>query len=155
MKCYSHPEIDAIGTCTNCGRAVCQSCSVNVADKIMCQKCLASGDTLNVRTASSKSYNSLSIVSIILSVIGLVACLCYGLGGILFGVPAAIIGYIARKQLLQSETNQEGLALANVGLWLGISEAALSILAWLCILLLYGTAFFTTLFQQGNYTGVW
>ena len=152
MKCYNHAEVDAVGTCTSCGRAVCQSCSVNLAGKIVCQKCLASGNTPNVQT---KPYNPLSIVSIILSVLGLITCCCYGFGGILFGVPAAITGYIARKQLLQSETNQEGLPLANVGFWLGVSEAVLVIVAWLIIFLFYGAAIFTTFLPQLNNTNGW
>ena len=154
MKCYNHPEEDAIGTCTSCGKAICQSCSVNIAGKLVCQSCLSSGNAPNLQK-TSKPYNPLSIVSIILGIIGLISCLCYGLGGILFGIPAAIIGYIAKKQLMNSKTNQEGLQLANVGFWLGISEAALSLAAWLFIFIFYGAVFFTTLLQQWNYTNGW
>lgn len=39
MKCYTHPEIEATGTCTSCGRPVCPECSMNVAGKITCKTC--------------------------------------------------------------------------------------------------------------------
>ncbi|BAI61435.1 conserved hypothetical protein [Methanocella paludicola SANAE] len=39
MKCYMHPEVEATGTCTSCGRPVCPDCSMNVAGKITCKAC--------------------------------------------------------------------------------------------------------------------
>lgn len=27
MKCYSHPEADAVGVCIHCGKAVCKVCA--------------------------------------------------------------------------------------------------------------------------------
>lgn len=43
MKCYIHPEVDAVGTCTSCGRAICSECAVEVGDKFVCRDCLAAG----------------------------------------------------------------------------------------------------------------
>lgn len=36
MKCYSHPTIDALGTCTVCGRAVCVDCRSEVSGLLRC-----------------------------------------------------------------------------------------------------------------------
>jgi uncharacterized membrane protein YeaQ/YmgE (transglycosylase-associated protein family) len=46
MKCYSHPESEASGTCTECGRALCSDCTLNVNGRAVCKECasrLASG----------------------------------------------------------------------------------------------------------------
>lgn len=39
MKCYTHPDSEAIGTCTNCGKPVCTLCAVEVNGKIVCRSC--------------------------------------------------------------------------------------------------------------------
>ena len=37
MKCYNHPERDAVGVCVGCGKAaVCKECAVEVDGKIYC-----------------------------------------------------------------------------------------------------------------------
>lgn len=40
MKCYVHPEADAIGTCVGCGKFICESCQVEVSNKNYCSKCV-------------------------------------------------------------------------------------------------------------------
>ena len=39
MKCYTHPEKDAIGTCTTCGRGICPECNVLIDGKETCKIC--------------------------------------------------------------------------------------------------------------------
>ena len=41
MYCYIHHERDAIGTCTNCSRPICQECAVEVQGRLICRNCLA------------------------------------------------------------------------------------------------------------------
>ena len=43
MKCYVHPDVDPIGTCTSCGRGICSDCAVEVQGKLVCRDCLAKG----------------------------------------------------------------------------------------------------------------
>lgn len=40
MKCYVHPEVDAIGTCTKCGRSVCSGCAMEIDGKVVCKNCV-------------------------------------------------------------------------------------------------------------------
>lgn len=40
MKCYVHPDVDAVGTCTNCGKSVCSNCAVEMNGKIVCKSCV-------------------------------------------------------------------------------------------------------------------
>jgi len=145
MKCYYHPEADAVATCTNCGKAVCQSCAVNVAGKIVCQQCLASVTTARGQAVESVSTNPLAIVSLVLGILGLLGCTCGGtIGAIIFGVPAGVTGWIARNQLLQGEQNQQGLQIATVGLILGIAELILGIAV---LVLIGGGAVLSALLQ--------
>ena len=39
MKCYVHPEVDAVGTCTSCGKSVCSNCAVEKNGKLVCRTC--------------------------------------------------------------------------------------------------------------------
>lgn len=43
MKCYVHPDVDPVGTCTSCGRGICGECAVEVQGKLVCRDCLAAG----------------------------------------------------------------------------------------------------------------
>lgn len=152
MKCHCHPEAEAVATCVDCGKAICQACAVNVAGKLLCQQCLASGTATRGRAADAVPTNTLAIVSLILGILGLLGCFCGGsIGGILFGVPAGITGWIARKQILQAEQKQQGLELATFGLILGIAEVVLGIVILALCGSFYGFAFLSELLQQSSY----
>lgn len=40
MKCYVHPDVDAVGTCTNCGKTVCSNCALEMNGKLICKSCV-------------------------------------------------------------------------------------------------------------------
>jgi hypothetical protein len=40
MKCFSHPTVDAVGLCSQCGRAGCTTCLQDVGGAIWCRSCL-------------------------------------------------------------------------------------------------------------------
>jgi hypothetical protein len=140
MKCYNHPEVDAIGTCTVCGKAICQECSIDVSGKLVCKEDVAKGDTgrfIQTGTGTSKNTtNTLAIVSLILSVLGFAGCCCGGIPSLLFAIPAFITGWIARKQINSSEPKQEGMTLAILGMVFSIAEVVVAI----SYLLIWGTS---------------
>jgi hypothetical protein len=37
MKCFYHPELDAIGLCKNCSRALCMICTAEVTGILYCR----------------------------------------------------------------------------------------------------------------------
>jgi hypothetical protein len=41
MKCAVHSDMDAVGYCRNCGKAMCQACVRPVRDVLYCEDCLA------------------------------------------------------------------------------------------------------------------
>jgi hypothetical protein len=56
MKCYVHNDVDAVGTCTSCGKALCKDCAQTVDGKIVCKDCkpLVTGHTGSPITADHK-----------------------------------------------------------------------------------------------------
>ena len=40
MKCYFHNDVDAVGTCTSCGKPICQDCAHTVDGRLVCKDCL-------------------------------------------------------------------------------------------------------------------
>jgi hypothetical protein len=41
MRCAVHSEVDAVGYCRNCGKAMCSACVRPVRDVLYCEDCLA------------------------------------------------------------------------------------------------------------------
>ena len=41
MKCAVHTDVDAVGYCRNCGKALCSACVRPVRDVLYCEDCLA------------------------------------------------------------------------------------------------------------------
>lgn len=146
MQCYYHPDVEAVGTCKSCGKAICQTCAVDVSGKIHCQQCLSSGAVSKRSIGTSEPTNTLAIVSLVLSILGLVGCCCSPIVGMVFGIPAAFVGYTARKQI--RETEQQGLQLATIGMALGLGEAAVGLLLLIFIGSTLGLSFFTETLQN-------
>ena len=42
MKCYNHPEREAVAECRACGKAVCQECGLETGNGIACRQSCAS-----------------------------------------------------------------------------------------------------------------
>jgi len=40
MKCFYHPEKDAVGTCSQCGKAACRDCIEDVGGALLCKTCM-------------------------------------------------------------------------------------------------------------------
>ena len=46
MKCYDHPDKEAVAICKSCGKGLCQECNVNVQRISYCRECLNNKLTL-------------------------------------------------------------------------------------------------------------
>lgn len=85
MKCYEHTDVEATGTCTNCGKAVCPGCSVELNGKLLCKPCAG---TLAARPASwqASANRKEPALAMLLSLVGGLACFMFiGLGQIYNG----------------------------------------------------------------------
>ena len=129
MNCFNHPGTEAVGTCTVCGKAICQACSVDVAGRLTCKNCLSSGKVApRLQSQPGSPTNSLAIISLVFGILGF----C---GGIFFSIPAWILGHLALKQI-QENPNQEGSQLAKVGRTLGMVITIIFTLLILCYVLI-------------------
>jgi hypothetical protein len=43
MKCYNHGELEAVGICVACGKALCVDCAISFDEIIHCKRCLEAG----------------------------------------------------------------------------------------------------------------
>lgn len=41
MKCTNHPEVDAQGMCTHCGKVFCKDCLMEIDGKLICKEDIA------------------------------------------------------------------------------------------------------------------
>ena len=78
MKCATHPEVDAVGVCVNCGRAVCSRCRTVVGGKTYCPACAGRVSDV-VKGQPTAKPTAGGILGIIAGVLGLI------LGVILIG----------------------------------------------------------------------
>jgi TM2 domain-containing membrane protein YozV len=53
MACYNHPNAETVGICTQCGKAVCESCAVEIGNKIVCKQCAAGTPRIITATAAT------------------------------------------------------------------------------------------------------
>ena len=37
MKCFYHPEVDAVGICKNCSKGLCSQCAAELTDGLACK----------------------------------------------------------------------------------------------------------------------
>ena len=56
MKCFYHPQSDAVGICKNCNKGLCQECAVDVGNGIACKdSCETEVKALNEAIDKGKS----------------------------------------------------------------------------------------------------
>jgi hypothetical protein len=76
MKCFNHPEIDAVGICKSCARGICRECVSEVGTGIACRnRCEADVAALNKlvargRTAYQRTSSTLLRTAIFLLLLG-------------------------------------------------------------------------------------
>jgi hypothetical protein len=52
MKCFYHPQADAVGTCKNCQRGLCPACAAERAEGLACRgRCEAKVDAVSALIA--------------------------------------------------------------------------------------------------------
>lgn len=80
MKCATHPDVDAVGVCVNCGRAVCSTCRTVVGGKTYCPACATSVSDVVKRKPTAKPIAG-GILGIIAGVLGSVVGIILIAGG--------------------------------------------------------------------------
>jgi TM2 domain-containing membrane protein YozV len=135
MKCYVHPDVEAMGTCTSCGKAICSTCSMEVGGKLVCKPCAEKMATqcLTVKAVPQKE----PALALLLSLVGgLVSGLLIGLGQIYNGQ--------VKKGII--------LCIAHVVIWAVIIVAyillALTVVGAICCLPIFAFPFLLWLYAM-------
>lgn len=74
MKCYIHPDRDAVGMCVGCGKPICEECLVTLHDRNYCKRCtakLAQGRSLLAENLSPRSWTVALLLSVFLGGLGI------------------------------------------------------------------------------------
>jgi hypothetical protein len=67
MKCYVHNDVDAVGTCVECGKALCADCMVNASGRVICKDCAG---RLATHRAYAPEQKKEPFLALILSLLG-------------------------------------------------------------------------------------
>ncbi|MFZ2641021.1 MAG: hypothetical protein WA117_08515 [Verrucomicrobiia bacterium] len=87
MKCYNHSEIDAVGVCMSCGRALCHDCIAEVGLRCSCKgRCEATVANFNDYAERAKTvYQKSSAVYRWMGIFALMFGILFaGYGGVSF-----------------------------------------------------------------------
>lgn len=162
MKCYTHPDTDAVATCTECGKALCGKCAIDVGGKVHCKECLATLTSMTPQTEEVVPINRMARISITCGLGGwllwlLICCFNSTVGTLLtfatFGlgylclIPIALIpllgwiagvvtGHMGMRQLTESGGAERGREMALTGLISGYVGVGLSLCGCLASLVL-------------------
>lgn len=60
MKCFNHPQSDAIGMCKNCQKGLCSTCVVDVGDGLACRNS-CEGKVRLLNKITEKSVQTLEV----------------------------------------------------------------------------------------------
>ncbi len=149
MKCAYHPSLDAVATCSSCGRAICSGCVVDTGERVICQNCLAA------RSRPSAVYgprnNQMAIWSMALGLGGwgviclsfllnlVVGILTFGIGSICLiplglvplvaWIVGVILGHRGINELNMPGNEEGGRGMAITGLIAGYVGLGLSLLS--------------------------
>lgn len=59
MKCFYDPDIDAVGTCTQCNKAACSQCLLDVGQMMVCRGCISTEFKRKNRIAKVYHYTAI------------------------------------------------------------------------------------------------
>lgn len=70
MKCYLHPDRDAVGTCTSCGRPICSECAIDLQNRLVCRECLSKGKVI-AQSQNKHDPNTVFLIELVGGFFGL------------------------------------------------------------------------------------
>jgi hypothetical protein len=79
--------------------------------------------------------NRFAIPALILGILSITGLCCYGVGGPILGIPAAILGHIGKREIRESGGAQGGQGMAQAGFITGIVGSVLGALGFVVIVL--------------------
>ncbi|GAA1732911.1 DUF4190 domain-containing protein [Aeromicrobium alkaliterrae] len=83
--------------------------------------------------------NQKAIWAMVLGIVSIFGAACFYVGGFLMGIPAIILGVMARKEVARSQGRQEGGGFAVAGLVTGIIGLVINLLIVALFIVLFAT----------------
>ncbi len=88
MKCYKHPDKNAVGVCSTCGRGICRQCAVTSMGKLICRDC---SEVSEARTPTTlKAYNLMGAITGLLGAVNTILIGSYLITLFLYLAPLGI-----------------------------------------------------------------
>jgi len=91
VKCYAHPEKEAVGVCRECGKGICEACAVEVSGRLYCRACIGKVKVEERRVAKPERATVITVASILFFVFGALgiasSILLISLGTLLSSLP--------------------------------------------------------------------
>ena len=121
MKCFYHPDREALSFCENCGKGICEECSAEVKGKRYCYKCMKDilqekrkgGDSKQEKKATEKKKKKAPFFLRLIT-------LSMGLGG-LAEIIISILMYVSfMSQMLFNPSLLATSGFVNIGLGLTV-----------------------------------
>jgi hypothetical protein len=74
MKCFYHPESDAVGVCKACSKGVCTECAVDVGNGLACKE-QCEDEVRAVNAIIEKNKKAYQLIAGVLAILGIVVLL--------------------------------------------------------------------------------
>lgn len=90
MKCFTHPQADAVAQCSQCQKGICTSCAHNIGGATLCSSCYGNGLHEEVAHAQRSVVGAWVFTGVVTAIAAIVAIgsISQGGGAILF-IPLA------------------------------------------------------------------
>ena len=121
-RCASHPDVAAVATCARCGSFLCGDCTEVVGESPYCAPCVV---LLRREARPSRVVRT----ALALNVVGLGCLPCslaLPLPTLVAGVAGLVLGTRELRRIRRGEGPERGRTQAQVVLWLGALNVALS-----------------------------
>ncbi len=124
MNCTYHPDKEADGVCSSCGRPFCRACMVESAGKSYCRPCAATAIGQNRQGASDMAVGAIILSAASIGLCGFTA------------IPGMILGFIELGRIKRGESPEAGRGMAKAAAIIGVVMTALMMLAILATVII-------------------
>ncbi len=117
MNCTYHPDKEAAGVCSSCGRPFCHTCMVESTGKSYCRPCAVTTIGRDRQSASDMAVGAIILSAASIGFCGLTA------------IPGMILGFIELGRIKRGESPEAGRGMAKAAAIIGVVVTAFIVLA--------------------------
>ncbi len=94
MKCFNHPQADAVAQCSQCHKGICSGCAHDAEGATFCTSCFETGlraEIAHAKTSSTAVWVFTGVITVFAAIAAFGSISQSGAGAILF-IPLAFVG---------------------------------------------------------------